>query len=66
MGGGVLLYNTEDATFHTECAANPSFNAGCIGPIKLNGSSAPIHLRAMQAGDYAGIVIFQDRLLSIH
>ena len=66
MGGGVLLYNTEDAVFHTQCAANPTFNAGCLGAIKLNGSSAPIFLRGMQSGDYQGIVIFQDRNLSIH
>jgi len=66
MGGGVLLYNTEDATFHTECATNPTYNTGCLGPIMLNGSSAPIQLQAIQDGDYAGIVIFEDRTLSIH
>lgn len=72
MGGGIMLYNTEDALYHDQCAGTASFPAGvtaadaCLGSIKLNGSVAPIFLRGMQSGDYQGIVIFQDRNLSIH
>ncbi len=71
MGGGILLYNTEDALYHDQCAGVGSFPVdvtaaeACLGPIMLNGSSAPIHIQAIQDGDYAGIVIFQDRNLSI-
>lgn len=71
LAGGILLYNTEDATYHDQCAGIGTFPAGvtavdaCLGGIKLNGSSATIHIRAIQTGDYAGIIIFQDRNLSL-
>lgn len=71
MGGGILLYNTEDSVYHDQCAGIGTFPGGvtaaqaCLGPIMLNGSVAPIHVQAIQDGDYAGIVIFQDRALAI-
>lgn len=60
-GGGVLIFNGEESTFHDQCAANPTFNAGCFGGISWNGSSATIDIRAITSTGYAGLVIYQDR-----
>jgi hypothetical protein len=54
--GGVMIYNTNDGTLAP------------IGPIVLNGSSSEIHLVPMYgdaAAPYAGIIVFQDRLLGV-
>jgi hypothetical protein len=61
FGGGVLLYNTETPAFDTQCAADPSYNAGCFGPIKLNGQTATVDLKPIQDTIYKGMVVFQDR-----
>lgn len=61
FGGGVLFYNTETAAFHTQCAANPSFNAGCFGGITLNGSGSTVKLKPIQTTIYKNMVLFQDR-----
>lgn len=61
FGGGVLLYNTETPAFATQCAANPAYNAGCFGPIKLNGQTATVDLKPIQDTIYKGMVVFQDR-----
>jgi len=71
IAGGVLVYNTQEALYAEQCAGNGTFPTGvteataCIGPIKLNGSSAPIQFRAIQDGLYKGIVIFQDRTITV-
>jgi hypothetical protein len=70
MGGGILLFNGEDATYHDACAGTAAFpggvNAGlaCIGAVTLNGSQASIHLQGIQTGPYKGIVYYQDRNLT--
>lgn len=61
FGGGVLVYNSETEAFDAQCAANPAYNAGCFGPIKLNGSTSTVMLKPIQTTIYKGMVIFQDR-----
>lgn len=69
--GGIMLYNTEDSVYHDQCAGIGTFPAGvtatsaCIGAIILDGSASAIQIQKIQTGDYAGIVIFQDRNLSV-
>jgi hypothetical protein len=66
--GGILLYNTEDATFHAACAAGTAPNPGvdCLGPISLQGSSTVVQLLPLALGTpWDGLVIFQDRALSM-
>jgi len=68
--GGVLLYNTEDALFHTACAANPvtapNPAVDCLGPISLQGSSTVVQLLPLTSGTlWDGLVIYQDRTLSM-
>jgi len=71
MGGGIMIYNTEDAVYHDACAGVGTFPVGvdatsaCIGAVILDGSASAIQIQAIQTGDYAGIVIFQDRNLSV-
>lgn len=60
-GGGVLIYNSEESTFSTECAANPGFNAGCFGSLSWQGGGVTINVRAITTTRYAGMVMFQDR-----
>jgi hypothetical protein len=57
LGGGVLLYNTADVSGGTTILAAQSIN--------LNGSQANINLLPYQTDPYAGIVIFQDRTVSV-
>jgi Flp pilus assembly protein TadG len=65
LGGGVLLFNSEDPDFHTACASHPG-QAGCIGDITFNGSSTEVHLRQLDipapspGWRYNGLVIWQD------
>jgi Flp pilus assembly protein TadG len=60
-GGGILIYNTQDIpSGSTACSG-----AGCIGPIVLDGSTAVITLLPYQLDPYKGMVIFQDRTLSV-
>ncbi len=64
LGGGVLLYNSEDAVFHDQCAAGTAPNAGvdCIQAIAMKGASTEVHLRQLEIGSpWDGLVIFQDR-----
>lgn len=69
--GGVMFYNTEVEAYTNECAGNGSFPTGvtaataCLGAIRLNGSVATIWIRAIQTDTYTGIVIYQDRDLSL-
>jgi hypothetical protein len=76
-GGGILIYNTEDSTYHTECAANAAFPAGtiaafpnvtgavaCYASIFFNGSGATINVKPIQTGIYQNLLIFVDRDLS--
>jgi hypothetical protein len=65
--GGLMFYNTEDSGFHTQCASGtaPNPSVDCLGQINLDGAAAVAQLLPMQSGTYAGIVIFQDRLLSL-
>jgi hypothetical protein len=71
LGGGIMLFNSDEHLYHDACAGLATMPVGvdpaaaCLGAIKLNGSSAPIHIRAPQSGPYQGIVIFQDRDLSL-
>lgn len=62
-GGGILLYNSEDPEFHAECAADPGFNAGCIGAIDIGGNDVTgfIELRPFEFAPYENVLIFQDR-----
>jgi hypothetical protein len=60
LGGGVLIYNSEDPDFHTQCVSHPGL-AGCIGDITFNGSSTEVHLKQLNIGSrYDGLVIWQD------
>jgi hypothetical protein len=76
-GGGILIYNTEDATYHAECATNAAFPAGtiasfpsvtgavaCYAGISFNGSSATINVKPIQTTIYKNLLIFVDRNLS--
>jgi hypothetical protein len=76
-GGGILIYNTEDSTYHTECAVNAAFPAGtiaaypnvtgaaaCYAGISFNGSSATINVKPIQTTIYKNLLIFVDRDLS--
>jgi putative Flp pilus-assembly TadE/G-like protein len=76
-GGGILIYNTEDAVYHTECAADRAFPAGtvvghpavtgavaCYQSLIFNGSSATIDLQPIQTGPYTNMLIFADRNLT--
>jgi hypothetical protein len=76
-GGGILIYNTEDPTYHSECSANAGFPAGtiaafpnvtgsvaCYAGISFNGSSATINVKPIQTGIYKNMLIFVDRNLS--
>jgi hypothetical protein len=70
FGGGILVYNTEDATYHSQCAGIGSFPAGvaasaaCYGQLKFDGSSTVVKLKPIQAGPYKNMLIFVDRNLS--
>ena len=68
LGGGILIYDTEAYLFHDQCAAGtaPDPDVQCIGTIELNGADATIQLWPLDTGsDWDGLVIFQDRLLSV-
>jgi Putative Flp pilus-assembly TadE/G-like len=66
FGGGIMLYNSEAAPFHDDCASGTVTGAPCFGPIVLNGSVAEVNLRPLDDGSkWDGIVIFQDRHLSL-
>jgi hypothetical protein len=61
---GIMIYNTEDPAFHTECAAGTATDPGvqCLNQIILNGSTASIDFYSLNNGSiYDGLVIFQDR-----
>jgi hypothetical protein len=66
LGGGVLIYNSQDqdATLMAACASNPAANAGCYDSIQLNGSGAGLSLMPIQSGPYKNMVIFVDRTLT--
>ncbi len=54
--GGVLIYNSVDAT---ACAAGAG---GCYGPVHLNGGDgSTLAFRPIQYGPYKNMVIFVDR-----
>lgn len=56
LGGGVLLYNSEDSSID-----HPT-GVAAISPITLNGSEAKIQLLPLDIGSrWDGLVIFQDR-----
>jgi hypothetical protein len=59
--GGVLIYNSEDSAFHSQCAANPTYNAGCFGGLSFAGTGSVLSLRGIQTTIWKNIVLFQDR-----
>jgi putative Flp pilus-assembly TadE/G-like protein len=64
--GGILIFNTEDAMFHSACSAGTGTAAQCIGKIQLNGGSADVNLQPLSDGSaWDGIIIFEDRDLSV-
>jgi hypothetical protein len=66
FGGGVLIYNSEAAAFHADCAAGIATGAKCLDAIVLNGGVAEVSLKPLSSGSaWDGIVIFQDRNLSL-
>jgi hypothetical protein len=62
VGGGVLLYNSEDPQYHTQCAGpGAAPPRACIGDITLNGAGTEVHLRQLDIGSrWDGLVIWQD------
>jgi hypothetical protein len=65
-GGGILIYNTEDYVFHSECASGTGTAAQCIAAVKLNGGTANVNLQPLNDGSmWDGMVIFQDRDLNV-
>jgi hypothetical protein len=63
---GIMLYNTEDPLFSSQCAAGtaPDPATQCIQPIDLNGSDASVNFYPLKDGSlWDGIVIYQDRNL---
>ncbi len=68
FAGGVLLYNTQDASFATQCAAGTAPHAplDCLQPISFTGSSTLVGLDPLEMGTmWDGLVIFEDRTLSM-
>jgi hypothetical protein len=66
FGGGILIYNSEDPSFHSDCASGIVTGDACLAPVLLNGSVAEVNLRPLSDGsDWDGLVIFQDRNLSL-
>jgi hypothetical protein len=64
-GGGILIYNTEDYLFHTQCLAGTAPAIACITGIILNGGTAGIGILPLNDGSvWDGMVIFQDRDLT--
>lgn len=62
---GILIYNTEDPSFHDACAAGTAPAQACIQDISLNGQSAQISFWPLKDGSiYDGILIWSDRDLS--
>ena len=67
-GDGVLLYNTQDAVFASQCAAGtaPNPSVDCLQPISFMGSSTIVQLDPLEMGTlWDGLVVFQDRTLSM-
>jgi hypothetical protein len=66
LGGGILLYNSEDPAFTAECVAGTAPAQACLGAIDLAGSDASVDLWPLDIGaTWDGIVIFQDRNLTL-
>lgn len=77
LGGGILVYNTQDPNYATQCAANRTFPAGtvaahpsvsgagaCYSNISLAGTSSVVSLLPIQNTVYKNMVFFVDRTLS--
>ena len=70
-GGGVLIYNSVDPMYATECAADPTFNPHptdsptnkpCLGTFNLTGSAGGvIWFKPALVDPYKGLYLFQDR-----
>ncbi len=66
FGGGILIYNSEAAAFHADCASGIVTGAACYGSIHLNGGVAEVNLLPLDDGSaWDGIVIFTDRNLTL-
>ncbi len=63
IGGGVLIYNTNDPSATTTCAGGNT-NA-CVGSISLNGTTNSVTLLPYQSPPYENMVIFEDRTQSV-
>jgi hypothetical protein len=66
LGGGILIYNSEDPVFTAECVAGTAAAQACLGAIDLAGNEASVDLWPLDIGaTWDGIVIFQDRNLQL-
>ena len=71
QGGGVLIYNSVDPNYVTQCAADPAFNPHpgdsptnkpCLGTFNLTGSAGgTIWFKQAEFDPYRGLYLFQDR-----
>ncbi len=60
-GGGpapVLIYGTDDPTYHTACMASPG-GTGCQGALDLEASGS-LDLAGIASGPYKGLLVWQD------
>ena len=64
---GIMFYNTENPEYGDECAAGTATAPAvmCIGQIFLNGAQASVDFYPLSGSIYAGLIVFQDRMLDI-
>jgi hypothetical protein len=71
QGGGVLIYNSVDPLYATQCAADPTYdpnpgdsptNKACLSTFNLTGSAGgTIWFKPAAFDPYRGLYLFQDR-----
>ncbi len=62
MGGGVMIYNTDDPEFKSQCVAGTGTGKQCIKSIDFATTTASdVDLRGYQGATYTHLLVFQDR-----
>jgi Flp pilus assembly protein TadG len=62
LGGGVLIYNTDDAQYRTQCASNTAPGGACVRPIDFQSTDgSDIDLLPYELAPYENLLIFQER-----
>jgi Flp pilus assembly protein TadG len=62
LGGGVLIYNTDDAQYRTQCASNTAPGGACLKAIDFQSTDgSDIDLLPYELAPYENLLFFQDR-----